>query len=264
MAALGIAIPGLAIGRGDRRRSWSARRASGGGCGVAATPLVSAYGDEVAELVALASAPELRYEEGMHSLPVDFRSCRQDACANGPRSGPVDRSFEGEPVTAFTHVVDCRGDRARSRLRLLGRSGRLGLRAVLPLLAGQRDVEGAARRRGSHDDDWEASRCGSHPTGPTPAPARTTATTTAAGRRTGSPTPASPIASRVGQGPRHLLHLRRQPRRPRRRRRRPRRALDAWRRINLVPIESLERRRPWRRSSRSPRPGARSVCGPGG
>ena len=44
----------------------------------------------------------------MRALPVDYRRCREDACAEGAESGQIWRSRSGERVTAFTHVVDCR------------------------------------------------------------------------------------------------------------------------------------------------------------
>ena len=47
----------------------------------------------------------------MRALPVDFRACRVDTCAEGPESGSVTRTSEGLPVVAFTHVVDCRSGR---------------------------------------------------------------------------------------------------------------------------------------------------------
>lgn len=60
----------------------------------------------MAELVA-ERVPTLEYEEGMRSLPVDWRSCREDSCANGPESGETIESLAGEPVTLFSHVVNC-------------------------------------------------------------------------------------------------------------------------------------------------------------
>lgn len=154
MAALGLRIPGLAIAEAIGERLVCAA-GLGGGCGVVATPLVSAYGAEVGDTV-LASAPELRYEEGMTSLPVDFRSCRQDACANGPRSGPVAESFQGEPVTAFTHVVDCRGPELDPDYDCSGdRAGTVYVQYWLywPGSATAKELLGDA---GSHADDWES------------------------------------------------------------------------------------------------------------
>ena len=73
--------------------------------------LVRAYGDDTAALLR-AHAPTVLYEEGMKALPVDYRRCRADACAEGGEAGAQARSAAREPVTAFTHVVDCRPERA--------------------------------------------------------------------------------------------------------------------------------------------------------
>jgi hypothetical protein len=66
-----------------------------------------------AELAALLRhhAPALLYEDGMTALPVDFRVCRSDACAEGAGSGAVTRTRDGLRTVAFTHVVDCRPGR---------------------------------------------------------------------------------------------------------------------------------------------------------
>jgi hypothetical protein len=69
--------------------------------------LRAANGDEVAALLR-DHAPALLYEDGMRTLPVDFRSCRSDACAEGPDAGAVTKTSEGLRVVAFTHVIDCR------------------------------------------------------------------------------------------------------------------------------------------------------------
>lgn len=68
-----------------------------------------AYGFELGELIER-HVPVIRYERGMRALPVDYRRCRQDSCAEGAESGSIWRSRTGEPVAAFTHVVDCRAD----------------------------------------------------------------------------------------------------------------------------------------------------------
>jgi hypothetical protein len=69
--------------------------------------IAAAYGPEVAGQVT-ADAPEIRYESRMTALPVDFRSCRDGTCGNGPSSGAVSESNTGQPAAAFVHVVDCR------------------------------------------------------------------------------------------------------------------------------------------------------------
>lgn len=73
--------------------------------------LIEAYDAEIAGLLR-EHAPLISYERGMRSLPVDFRSCRSPDCANGSISGRTSASLLGRPVTAFTHVVDCRKPRS--------------------------------------------------------------------------------------------------------------------------------------------------------
>jgi hypothetical protein len=75
--------------------------------------LRAAHGAELAALLR-AHAPALLYEEGMRALPVDFRSCRTDNCAEGPESGAVARTNHGFRAVAFTHVIDCRSDHVSS------------------------------------------------------------------------------------------------------------------------------------------------------
>jgi hypothetical protein len=106
-ALLGLALPGAELVSAVASKLVCAARL-GSGCGSQQSELVAAYGAEGAAVVA-AHAPQIRYEEGMHALPVDYRSCREDACANGPEGRlRVARSVTGEPTVAFTHLVDCR------------------------------------------------------------------------------------------------------------------------------------------------------------
>jgi hypothetical protein len=122
--------------------------------------LVAAYGPELAAAVER-NAPQIVYEAGMTALPVDFRSCRGKACGNGPDSGAVWRSDTGEPAVAFTHVVDCRTDLARTENVTHGyecegdRAGNLYIQYWLyyedsTWLGGV--VEGGLAH---HEDDWE-------------------------------------------------------------------------------------------------------------
>ncbi|CAN5589863.1 hypothetical protein BH10ACT11_BH10ACT11_17820 [soil metagenome] len=167
MAALGIAIPGLAVGEAIASKLVCAA-GLGDGCGEPETPLDAAYGDDVAGLVA-ARAPELRYEDGMHSLPVDFRRCRQESCADGPQSGEVGRSFDGESVTAFTHVVDCRGEEPDPAYDCSGdRAGSVYVHYFLywPTSATSKALFGDL---GYHDDDWEGFQIRVDPRGTTDA-----------------------------------------------------------------------------------------------
>lgn len=124
------------------------------------SPLVAAYGAELA--AALRShAPQVVYERGMRALPVDFRSCRRSACADGDEEGRLVRSRGGEPVTAFVRLVDCRvagAPVAAGWARCGGpRAGNLYLQYwfFYPDSATLRGVP-VAGSRGFHRDDWES------------------------------------------------------------------------------------------------------------
>jgi hypothetical protein len=156
LVAAGAPVPGV-----DLARSIAARLACAAGlgedCGGERGDLALAYGAELAALVT-EHAPRLEYEEGMRALPVDFRSCREDACAEGRERGPVTESDDGEPVTAFVHVVDCRDAEAARRdgYDCSGdRAGRVYVQYWLyyPGSATARAVLGDA---GAHPDDWES------------------------------------------------------------------------------------------------------------
>lgn len=128
-----------------------------------------------AELAAAlrANAPALLYEDGMKALPVDFRRCRTDTCAEGAEEGQVTRSNSGEPVVAFTHVVDCRRGAAvateAAGASCAGeRNGRLYLQYFFyypgsATAEGSTPLKGAIRKGSSlvghpsyHPDDWES------------------------------------------------------------------------------------------------------------
>lgn len=68
--------------------------------------LVAIYGESDAALLRR-HAPNITYEPGERSLPVDWRDCRVRACSRASdRAGlDVHRSDAGEPATVFTHVV---------------------------------------------------------------------------------------------------------------------------------------------------------------
>ncbi len=97
-------LPGVALASAIAERIVCAATL-GGAC--SDDELSAAYGPDVAALLA-EHAPLVRYEPGMRALPVDYRRCRADACAEGSETGSIWRSRSGEPVVAFTHVVDCR------------------------------------------------------------------------------------------------------------------------------------------------------------
>lgn len=139
------------------------------------------YGPEVASL-ARAHAPALLYEDGMRALPVDFRSCREDPCAEGPGEGHPTRSLARLPVTAFTHVIDCRpAARLASERRGADcsgeRSGRLYIQYWLyypgsatgegstPLKGLVRSASAAAGKPSFHPDDWESHQVRIDPDG---------------------------------------------------------------------------------------------------
>jgi hypothetical protein len=78
-----------------------------GGCSRMDEPLLLAYGSSDAELVRR-YAPNIVYEPGTLTLPVDFRQCREHRCsdARDHRDLDVHRSLRGGThATAFTHVV---------------------------------------------------------------------------------------------------------------------------------------------------------------
>ena len=134
--------------------------------------VASDYGEEVAHLLR-AYAPTLLYEDGMRALPVDFRRCRADACAEGAPEGALARSLAGEPVVAFTHAIDCRPG-AAAATEAAGadcsdnRAGSLYLQywfyypgsataeGSTPLRAVIRELSGAAGHPTFHPDDWES------------------------------------------------------------------------------------------------------------
>jgi hypothetical protein len=105
-AVAGIGLPGAALARAVAARLACAATLSES-CTAEATALVAAYGDEIAALVG-EHAPEVRYEQGMRALPVDYRRCREDPCAEGAEEGEIWRSRTGEPTVAFVHAIDCR------------------------------------------------------------------------------------------------------------------------------------------------------------
>jgi len=129
--------------------------------------LVAAYGPELAAEVEK-DAPQIVYEDGMGAVPVDFRSCRNQRCGSGPDSGKVSRSYTGEPVVAFVHVVDCRTALSRTKGTARGydcsgeRTGNLyvqywtyyynssSLRLLQPVVDGP-----PLNQHAYHDDDWE-------------------------------------------------------------------------------------------------------------
>ena len=78
-----------------------------GDCHAEGAALRRAYGERDAALVR-AHAPNIVYEPGTLSLPVDYRRCRSHRCSDAPddRDLDVHRSARGgTQATAFTHLV---------------------------------------------------------------------------------------------------------------------------------------------------------------
>lgn len=171
LAAAGSRIPGGSLARAIAERIVCAARLSTA-CGTGDAELVAAYGTELAGLVR-DHAPRLRYERGMRALPVDYRRCREDACAEGAPSGQIWRSLTGEPVVAFVHVVDCRAASAARTERggmdcSADRAGNLYLQywfyypgsatgeGSTPLKGAIRTASSAVGKPSHHRDDWES------------------------------------------------------------------------------------------------------------
>ena len=69
--------------------------------------LVAAYGADGAGLVRR-YAPNIAYEPGTYTLPIDWRQCRSHRCSDAPDRADLDvhRSTRGGyPATAFTHLI---------------------------------------------------------------------------------------------------------------------------------------------------------------
>jgi hypothetical protein len=167
-AIAGLGLPGAALAEVIGSRIICAV-GLGDDCELGGGALLEAYGDEVAVAVR-AHAPRILYEPGMRALPVDYRECREDACADGADSGDVDRTEAGLPVTLFVHVVDCRPGAAvpNGVDCSAGRAGNLYLQyfayypgsatgeGSTPLSGLIRDASTALGSPSFHPDDWES------------------------------------------------------------------------------------------------------------
>jgi hypothetical protein len=152
-AALGARLPGADLARVIAQRIACAAGLGRDCLGLPDPELVAEYGPALAAAVRH-HAPTLAYEEGMRSLPVDFRSCREDPCSFGAERGEVTRAEEGEPVTLFVHVVDCRADAAdEAEDAGYDCSGERAGQLYIQLWAYYPGSESWGRR---HADDWES------------------------------------------------------------------------------------------------------------
>ncbi len=125
------------------------------GCGDEPT-LIAVYGDEVGRLVRR-HMPTIMLERGSRALPVDFRRCRATECGDGTPRGLVHLTDSGEHVTAFVHVVDCRGGSDTAGDCSGPPAGYLYLQYWL-YYADSATLRGVpiAEDEGYHEDDWES------------------------------------------------------------------------------------------------------------
>jgi len=134
-----------------------------GGCDDGDAQLARAYGKREAERVR-ELAPDIVYEPGEPSIPVDYRECRQRACAETPDDRDLDahRTKAGRRATVFTHVVR-RDGRTYIQYWLYYPDSNSTVLASDKLWAASplariitRAKTGKNRYPGFHPDDWES------------------------------------------------------------------------------------------------------------
>jgi len=120
-----------------------------GGCRDGDDALARAYGERDGAL-ARALAPNLVYEGGERSLPVDFRRCRERSCSDAPDDPDLDvhRTDGGEPATAFVRRIRRGGRLYLHSSSVIGPSDTVWNHSALRVLGGPYP--------GFHPDDWEA------------------------------------------------------------------------------------------------------------
>ncbi|MGA8218733.1 MAG: hypothetical protein WB771_09215 [Solirubrobacterales bacterium] len=160
---MGLRLPGMALAYEIGERIVCAVKLS---YGCRSDPeLAGAYGELASQV--RDNAPKIVYERGMAALPVDFRRCRSPSCSDGPGTGRVTRSVAGQPVAAFTHVIDCRVPR-RAESRGYDCSGERAGRVYIQYWtyygdsATSRAILGPV---GFHRDDWEGYQLRINPDG---------------------------------------------------------------------------------------------------
>ena len=135
-----------------------------GGCDDGDAALARAYGVRDAELVRR-NAPNIVYEHGEPSLPVDYRRCRSRGCSDAPDDHQLDahRTSAGRRATVFVHVIRRGGRRyvqywfyyPDSNTTWAG-SDKLWMLSGLALVS---------RYPGFHPDDWEGYQVRIEPDG---------------------------------------------------------------------------------------------------
>ena len=134
-----------------------------GGCDDGRGQLARTYGEDDAELLRR-FAPNVVYEPGTFTLPVDFRDCRSHDCSDAPDDPDLDAHAskrEGLPATAFTRVVRRDGRRflqywlyypdSTSTVGNVAGAWNTVARAVTPVQRNHRESN-----PGWHQDDWES------------------------------------------------------------------------------------------------------------
>jgi hypothetical protein len=161
--ALVLGGMGAAAGRVDGRSygGWlvhSIACAVHGGCAEEGDALEAAYGSNAG--LVRRFAPNLVYEPGTHTLPVDFRACRSHECSDAPDDPDLDahRSTRGgHPATAFTHVVRRDGETFIQYWLYYPDSTSTVANAAGMWAAADRVARGRLPDYpGFHDDDWES------------------------------------------------------------------------------------------------------------
>ncbi|HEV7483359.1 MAG TPA: hypothetical protein VGO13_09700 [Solirubrobacterales bacterium] len=158
LVAVGVRAPGVSLAQVLASKLLCAASLADG-CGDEPV-LIAAYGSEVGEMVR-EYMPMLAFEEGSRAVPVDYRRCRDPSCGDASEDGLVHRTDAGLAVTAFVHVIDCRGDEAEVSAAAGAdcsgsRAGNLYLQywTYYADSATLRDIP-IAGEEGFHQDDWE-------------------------------------------------------------------------------------------------------------
>jgi hypothetical protein len=155
VVALGPRVDGRSLGGALAHSFVCAVR---GGCDDGRGQLVRSHGVDDADLLRR-YAPNVVYEPGTYTLPVDFRDCRSHDCSDAPDDPDLDvhASKRGRlPATAFTHVVRRDGrtflqywlyypDSTSTVANAAGIWNKLVRRA-----------DGGSNYPGYHPDDWES------------------------------------------------------------------------------------------------------------
>ena len=230
-AIAGLGLPGVALARAIGARIICAVGLADG-CALGGGALLERLRRRARGAVR-DHAPRILYEPGMRALPVDFRRCREDACADGAESGDVRRTKAGEPVacsSTWSTAVRALPFRTESTARAGAPATSTSstwptTRAARPARARPRSRASSATRR---------RRSARRPITPTiGSPFRSGSRP---GERRARQRPPR-LRRRLVSGRRRLLRRRRQPRRHgAAARRRPR---DAARRINLIALEPI-------------------------